>query len=168
MNEQKKICTKCNAEKPNTTEFFHLDKGKTVSACKVCKNAQKLQYNRDRYKRVGKQEAKIQYTKHREKRLAYWKRADVAEKRRKRVMEKYHKNPQVFAERRKKVVEKHKQKYAERNRNYDKKRIDELSDTYILQLMVNYFGITRVEAKENKELFDTYKSHLKLKRLCRV
>ena len=83
-------------------------------------------------------------------------------------MKRYHENPQVFAERRRKVVEKHKEKYAARNRNYDKKKIDELSDTYILQLMVNYFRITRVEAKENKELFDTYKSHLKLKRLCRA
>jgi hypothetical protein len=163
-----KQCTKCKEFKTDTKEFFHLDKGKTVSACKVCKNAQKLQYNRDRYKRVGKEEARKQYAKHREKRLAYWKREDVVEKRRKRVMENYYKNPDVFAERRKKVVEKHKEKYAIRNRNYDKKRIDELSDTYVLQLMVNYFGITRMEAKENKQLFETYKSHLKLKRLCRA
>lgn len=163
-----KKCTKCGEEKPNTKKFFHTDKGKLVSACKVCKNTQKLQYNRERYKRVGKQEAKLQYIKHREKRLAYWKREDVVLKRRKRVMENYYKNPNVFAQRRKRVVEKHKEKYAERNRNYDKKRIDELSDTYILQLMVNYFGITRMEAKQNTELFDTYKSHLKLKRLCRA
>ena len=163
-----KQCTKCKEFKADTTEFFHLDKGKTVSACKVCKNAQKLQYNRDRYKRVGKEEGRKQYAKHREKRLEYWKREDVAEKRRKRVMENYYKNPNVFAERRKKVVEKHKEKYAARNRNYDKKRIYGLSDTYVLQLMVNYFGITRMEAKGNKQLFETYKSHLKLKRLCRA
>lgn len=168
MIRQYKICTKCKSEKENTSEFFHLDKGKTVSACKVCKNTQKLQYNRDRYKRVGKQEAKVQYQKHREKKLAYWKREDVVLKRRKRVMEKYYQNPQIFAERRKKVVEKHKEKYSIRNKNYDKKRIDELSDTYILQLMVKYFGITRQEAKQDKILFDTYKSHLKLKRLCRA
>lgn len=163
-----KKCTKCGELKDNTKEFFHFDKGKTVSACKVCKNAQKLQYNRDRYKRVGKQEAKLQYAKHREKRLAYWKREDVVLKRRKRVMEKYYQNPEIFAERRKKVVEKHKEKYSIRNKNYDKNRINKLSDTYILQLMVRYFGITRQEAKQDKVLFDTYKSHLKLKRLCRA
>lgn len=163
-----KKCTKCNIEKPNTSDYFHLDKGKTVSACKLCKNAQKLQYNRDRYKRVGRQDAKLQYQKHKEKRLAYWKRKDVAEKRRKRVMQKYYENPIIFSERRKKVVEKHKEKYLIRNRNYDKKRIDELSDTYIYQLMVRYFGITRQQAKEDKIFFEAYKSHLKLKRLCRA
>lgn len=163
-----KKCTKCNIEKPNTIEYFHTDKGKTVSACKVCKNAQKLQYNRDRYKRVGKQEAKLQYQKHKEKRLAYWKREDVAEKRRKRVMQRYYENPTIFSERRKKVVEKHKERYSETNKVRDKQRISDLSDTYILQLMVNYFGITREKAKENIVLFETYKSHLKLKRLCRA
>ncbi len=163
-----KKCTKCNIEKQNTNEYFHLDKGKTVSSCKLCKNAQKLQYNRDRYKLRGKQDAKLQYQKHREKRLTYWKREDVAEKRRKRVMENYYKNPNIFAERRKKVVEKHKERYSEINKFRDKKRISELSDTYILQLMVNYFGITRQKAKESLELFETYKSHLKLKRLCRA
>lgn len=163
-----KVCTKCGKIKPYTAEFFHTDRGKLVAACKVCKNAQKLEYNRERYKRVGKQEAKIQYAKHREKRLAYSKREDVVLKRRERVNRKYRENPQAFNERRKKVVEKHKEKYAERNRVYDKKRIDELSDTYILQLMVNYFGITRSEAKKNTELFEIYKSHLKLKRLCRA
>ena len=163
-----KECTKCCISKPNTTDFFHLDRGKTVSACKLCKNLQKLQYNRDRYKLVGKQESKLQYQKHREKRLAYWKRADVAEKRRKRVIARYYENPKKFNDKRKSIVNNHKEKYAERNRNYDKKRIDELSDTYVLQLMVNYFGITREEAKKDTILFETYKSHLKFKRLCRA
>lgn len=163
-----KKCTKCNIEKPNTSKYFHLDKSKTVSACKLCKNAQKLQYNRDRYKRMGKQESKLQYAKHRERRLEYWKREDVVLKRRKRVMEKYHENPNIFAERRKKVVENNKEKYLIRNKNFDKKRIDELSDTYIYQLMVRYFGITRQQAKDDIILFETYKSHLKFKRLCRA
>lgn len=163
-----KICTKCKQEKPDNSEYFHLDRGKTVAACKICKNKAKLQYNRDRYKLKGKEESKKYYAKHREKRLLYWKRPDVVEKRRKRVMENYHKKPEIFYERRKKVIQKHKEKYAERQKVFDKKRIDELSETYVLQLMTNYFGITRKQAREDKVLFETYLAHLKLKRLCRA
>lgn len=172
---RRKVCTVCGEEKDENKDNFHFDTAKEKKGinpyramCKICTNKRKLPKNRERYARVGKEESRVQYWKHREKKLAYSKLPHVVERRKKVVSERRKKHPEKFDNLRKSWIERNKERWAAIIAENDKKRIEELSDTYIVQLVSRFFGIPRKEAKKNTELIEMYRNHVKLKRLCRA
>lgn len=170
---ERKICRVCGIEKDINKNNFHYDTRKEMlghnpyrAMCKICTNKRKLPKSRERYALVGKAESKVQYWKHREKKLEYAKLPEVVERRKKVVSDRRKRNPEKFDTWRKKWIENNKERWRNIISEHDKKRIESLTDTYIVQLVSRFFKIPRNEVKENKDLIEMYRNHVKLKRLC--
>ena len=163
-----KICTACGLEKPLTKEFYYFDNhnNRYVAKCIPCKLESKIEYQRLRYAKQGKEDAKKQYKKHREKRLAYAKRPEVVEKRKEIVRNRYAKDPEKFLAIGRKWENDNREKKRLLVKKSDKKRIDNLCDGYVVQLICNYLSLPRKTVKENPELIELYRSHVQLKRKC--
>ena len=169
-----KTCTKCGIDKEVCADNFHWDKrlykgiGGFVSACKICKNKNKPQNSRDRRNRLyalGIKEHIAQYQKHKERALAYAKKKEVIEHRKVVVRKRYANNPTKFLDYKKEYVEKNKQKCSELQRKRDKKSIDTMDDAYIAKLSAKFFPLSATEIRTIPYLVETYRVHLKIKRL---
>ncbi len=153
-------------EKPITGFYFDKHNGRYISQCIPCRLESKKEYGRLRYTRQGKEDAKKQYQKHREKRLAYAKLPEVVEKRKEEVRKRYAKDPKKYLDRGRKWENENKDKKKLLVKKSDKKRIDNLVTGYVISLCSNYLSLPRKTVKENPELIELYRSHLKLKRQC--
>lgn len=122
-----RICTKCGAEHPATTEFFRKKKGGWLgleAQCRECRNKQARNYpsSKSEKKRISK--------------AAHAKRSDVAERRRQRRRERYAtdlefkehilkknnesrtKNPEVTKAKKADEYQRHKDKYRKSHRKH--------------------------------------------------
>lgn len=166
-NRQTKECTKCHKELPNNEEYFHLDKSKVklghsivlAAACRACKNAQnKIASKKLREKQTLEfgspyQKRKLNDPDYLEKCKVREKRYQV--KRNERSRKRWHTIP--------KVKEAHKVLNAKRN----KKEVIEMPDLYIARLVTRNSKILKpTDILGNKPFIETYRTNLKLKRLC--
>jgi hypothetical protein len=169
-----KICTKCGIDKELSHDNFHWDKrlyngiGGFVSACKPCKNVNKQKNNklrRERLAELGIKEHLDNYKRNKEQRLAYAKRPEVVERRKQVVKKRYANNPLKFLDYKKEYREKNKERYLDWSRKKDKQSIDNLTDAYISGVASRFFGISRKEVYEIPHLIETYRLHIKIKRI---
>jgi hypothetical protein len=168
-----KHCTKCGVLKPNTVEYFHWDKrlykgdGGCVSGCIPCKNANKpllSKIRREKLYAMGIKEHIVQYQKHKDKRLAYAKKPEVVENRKKVVRERYKNNAKQFNDYKKEYRLKYKDKFLIKQREKDRIRINTLTDDYVAGTAAAYLGITRKEVYANPDLLEAYRLLIRMKR----
>lgn len=169
-----KVCTKCGIDKELSHDNFHWDKrlykgiGGFVSACKLCKNANKPLNNklrRERLAALGIKEHIAKYQREKQQRLEYSKRPEVVEHRKEIVRKRYANNSKKFLDYKKEYREKNKEKYLEWSRKKDKQSIDNLTDAYVASAASNFLKISREEVYKIPHLIETYRLHIKIKRL---
>jgi hypothetical protein len=165
MNYKK--CSKCKKEKPNTEEFFHLDKAKVKlghniilsAGCKKCNNAEKRIYSaKKRKEQIAKYGSTYAYRLTQDK--DHLKKCNKREKR--YSVKKLERNKKYRKEKRDYILKADKIRAVK-----NKKEVEEITDYYVARLIYrNDKTISINELLKNKEFIELYRLNLKLKRLC--
>jgi len=158
---EERVCTKCTLPKPDSKyrRRHKMRNGKkefyTMGECSDCvaKRANKYYHNNlDKCRKRGRETAKKNYSK----RLAY--------------TQQYRKNnPEWWAKYMEKYREDNKEHIAKMHKKigkeWHKKNRDELSETYVIQKLIQGTNLKRADIEPFPELIDAHRQNIKIKRL---
>lgn len=172
-----KICSKCCEEK-QLAEFPKQNGGKMGyrASCKSCCKAYREE-NRERILILQKKNYLENKAKYLEKRRIYKEnnKEKIKSQDRVRYLKYYDKNKDIIKERKLKWVSEngsYQTSWRKKNRDklngYRKNTIDNLSDTYIVSLLHNQYGLKFSDIRANQDMIDLKKIIIKTKRLCKT